>query len=72
VFAYKVALSPDQRREILGRLPGWAGAEAYEIEARAPMANPTKDQMRLMMQSLLAERFRLALHFEKEFTPVLA
>ncbi|HKD09366.1 MAG TPA: TIGR03435 family protein [Bryobacteraceae bacterium] len=72
VFAYKAMLSPDQRREILGRLPGWVGTDVYEIEARAPITNPTKDQMRLMMQSLLAERFHLALHFETELAPVLA
>jgi Protein of unknown function (DUF3738) len=35
----------------------------FEIEARAD-GHPTKDQMRLMMQSLLADRFKLAVHFE--------
>ena len=34
--------------------------------------NATKDQMRLMVQSLLAERFKLAVHFEKQQMPVLA
>ena len=41
------------------------------IEARAP-ANATKDQMRLMMPALLAERFQLAVHFETPEVPVLA
>ena len=36
------------------------------------MANPSKDQMRLMMQSLLAERFKLAVHFETHDVPVMA
>ena len=39
------------------------------IEARA-QGNPTKDQMRLMMQSLLADRFRLITHIEKQTKPV--
>lgn len=33
---------------------------------------PTKDEVRLMMQSLLAERFHLEIHFETEDTAVLA
>jgi uncharacterized protein (TIGR03435 family) len=41
------------------------------IEAKAD-GNPTKDQMRLMMQSLLADRFKLAVHFETQEQPVLA
>jgi uncharacterized protein (TIGR03435 family) len=43
----------------------------FDIEARAP-GNPTKDQMRLMMQSLLADRFRLRAHFETHEGPVYA
>jgi bla regulator protein blaR1 len=65
-FAYKLTLSPDQRQAILSQLPKWAGTESFDIEARAPQSNATKDQMRLMMQSLLAERFKLATHFETQ------
>jgi bla regulator protein BlaR1 len=43
----------------------------FEIEARAP-GNPTKDQMRLMMQSLLADRFKLKVHLETREGPVFA
>jgi uncharacterized protein (TIGR03435 family) len=32
----------------------------------------TKDELRLMMQSLLAERFKLAVHYEERRVPVLA
>jgi uncharacterized protein (TIGR03435 family) len=48
----------------LSRLPKWAFTDRYNIEARAPISNPTNDQMRLMVQSLLAERFQLAARFE--------
>jgi hypothetical protein len=41
------------------------------IDAKAD-GNPTKDQMRLMMQSLLADRFKLRAHFETKQVPVLA
>jgi uncharacterized protein (TIGR03435 family) len=66
-FAYKL----DQMHSMLSRLPKWASTEHFEIRARAA-GNPTKDQVRLMMQSLLADRFKLAIHFETRELPVLA
>ncbi len=54
-----------------GKAPKWIQTEPYEIEARAE-GNPTKDQMRLMMQSLLADRFQLAIHFTVREVPILA
>jgi len=70
-FAYKLTLTPNETREMLAHVPKWVGENRYAIEAKAP-GNPTKDQMRLMMQSLLAERFHLALHFESRDMPALA
>jgi len=68
-FAYKLA--PFQTADALANAPKWLRTDAYEMEAKA-QGNPTKDQMRLMMQSLLAERFKLAVHFETKELPVLA
>ncbi|HWF08161.1 MAG TPA: TIGR03435 family protein [Bryobacteraceae bacterium] len=68
-FAYKLWPNELQTREF-SHLPKWVGTDRYSIEARAATGNPTKDQMRLMMQSLLAERFRLAAHFEAGEVPV--
>jgi hypothetical protein len=62
-FAYKLG-----QGALLG-LPGWIYDDRFDIEARAP-GNPTKDQMRLMMQSLLADRFKLISHTERQTTPV--
>jgi bla regulator protein BlaR1 len=70
-FAYKLSLTPDQRQAMLARLPKWVDMDAFDIEAKAA-GNPTKDQMRLMMQSLLAERFHLAVHYETQDTPIYA
>lgn len=70
-FAYKLYTSRWQLDAATSHLPKWASTDRFEIEARAP-ANTTKDQMRLMMQSLLAERFQLAVHFETRELPVLA
>ena len=65
-FAYKL----DQMHPMTSHLPQWANEKHFEIRARAA-GNPTKDQMRLMMQSLLVDRFKLAIHFEAQETPVL-
>ncbi len=67
-FAYKLRASPEQER-ILTHLPQSVSG-FYEIEAKAA-GNPTKDQMRLMMQSLLADRFKLKVHFETRDAAVL-
>jgi uncharacterized protein (TIGR03435 family) len=62
-FAYKLGQS-----DLLG-LPAWVYEDRFDIEARA-QGNPTKDQVRLMMQSLLADRFKLSKHTEKRTMPV--
>jgi uncharacterized protein (TIGR03435 family) len=66
-FAYK--LETTEFGEIMDELPQWAQTTRYDIEARAP-GDPTKDQYRLMMQALLADRFKLAVHFEIKQMPV--
>ena len=71
-FAYKLLPSSEQREAMLAHLPGWVRSQPFVIDAKAPMTNATKDQMRLMMQALLADRFKLAVHFASNETPVLA
>lgn len=71
-FAYKYRPAATQEREMLSHLPEWISHETYHIEARASIPNPTKDQMRLMMQSLLADRFQFKAHFETREMPVFA
>ena len=56
---------------MLARLPKWVDTDLFEIDAKVA-GNPTKDQMRLMMQSLLAERFHLAVHYETQDIPIYA
>ena len=70
-FAYKLRLSPDQMKVMLADAPKWVNDQNYEIHAKA--SGPvTKDQLRMMMQSLLADRFKLAVHFESREASVLA
>src|ERR1022692_34137 len=63
--------SRDQMDSMLAHAPKWVSTDSFEIHA---LANgiPTKDQMRLMLQSLLADRFRLQVHIVTVQVPVLA
>jgi len=68
-FAYKI--DDNQELLLLPQLPKWATTDRFDIQATVK-GNPSKDQMRLMMQSLLADRFRLAVHYETRQIPVFA
>ena len=77
VFAYKLtgtqelALRFNFFAGLTSSVPGWVNLERYDIRGRVE-GNPTKDQVRLMMQALLAERFKLVVHRETRQVPVLA
>lgn len=70
-FAWKVRLTPDQVSAMLAPLPKWVATDRFTIQATAH-GSPTKDQFRLMMQSLLAERFGLKVHFETRHEKIFA
>lgn len=72
LFAYKLNLTPEQINVVLAPLPKWVSSDSFGIQARSSNPNTTKDQFRLMMQSLLADRFKLAVHFETKVVPALA
>jgi uncharacterized protein (TIGR03435 family) len=67
IFAYKV--NANDYQSLMSQLPKWANDDRFDVEARAG-GNPTKDQMRLMMQSLLQDRFKLMIHTETRQLPV--
>lgn len=69
-FAYK--LTDGQVEVLQASAPKWLMIDAFDIQAKSALHNPTKDQMRLMMQSLLADRFNLSVHAEMRELPVLA
>jgi uncharacterized protein (TIGR03435 family) len=69
-FAFK--LSVGQTHFLISGLPDWVDSEWFDIEARAPIANPSKDQFRLMIQSLLADRFKLTMRKESRELPIYA
>jgi uncharacterized protein (TIGR03435 family) len=49
--------------------PAWINSNVYDIAAKVPPAT-TKEQLNMMLQSLLTERFRLTLHHEERAVPV--
>jgi uncharacterized protein (TIGR03435 family) len=67
-FAYKV--TANQMQAIQKQLPAWVMSEKYDITAKTEKHDATKDEMRLMMRSLLAERFKLVVHSESQQTQV--
>jgi uncharacterized protein (TIGR03435 family) len=46
--------------------------DRFNIEARTENRDVIKDQLRLMMQTLLVERFKLMVHYETREVPVFA
>jgi uncharacterized protein (TIGR03435 family) len=59
-FAYK--MTDHEIESLMKQLPRWALDEHYAIEAKTDNLHATKDDMRLMMRSLLADRLKLAVH----------
>ena len=51
--------------------PGWIQSERYDISAKTA-GSASNEQLKLMLQALLASRFKLALHREKKELPVYA
>ena len=79
--AYRIPWTPGLNERVLGG-PEWIDTVHYDVDARidaslvsafATMPNEQrKDQIGLMMQSLLAERFKLRVHFESRELPIYA
>ena len=72
-YAYRLT-----RAVPLTGLPGWGKgacggdyANTFAIEATMP-AGTTDEQSRQMMQTLLADRFKLTVHWEKKDSPIFA
>jgi uncharacterized protein (TIGR03435 family) len=70
IFAYSIA-DTSQYPHLLDGLPGWVRTQHFTIETKAE-GNPTTGEVRLMMQSLLESRFKLASHREIRQQPVFA
>jgi uncharacterized protein (TIGR03435 family) len=52
--------------------PSWLKSERFDIVATSPVVPGDKNAWRLMLQSLLEERFKLTLHRETKVMPIYA
>jgi uncharacterized protein (TIGR03435 family) len=64
-FAYGI------RQDLIVGVPDWARQDRFEVSARASSDAPA-DQIRLMVRSLLEDRFKLVAHIERREMQVLA
>jgi bla regulator protein blaR1 len=79
--AYHIPWTSGLNERVLGG-PGWIDNDHYDVEARidesmaatfSTMSNEQqKEQTSLMMQALLADRFKLKVHFETRQLPIYA
>ena len=65
-FAYRI-----QQFQISGG-PKWIGSDRFDVEGKAEDPKTDTDQLRLMLQSLLEDRFKLKLHRETKQSTVYA
>jgi uncharacterized protein (TIGR03435 family) len=49
--------------------PDWADSDQFDIVAKAENPDATRDEIRTMLQTLLAERFKLVVHRETKQVP---
>lgn len=61
---------PPKGERIVGG-PGWIDTEHFDIEAKAK-GNPSAEQVNLMAQSLLEDRFKLVVYHESRQLPIYA
>jgi uncharacterized protein (TIGR03435 family) len=74
VIALAYNIPPAMLNAYEGRVlagPDWVRSEAYNIDAKAEMP-ATETQLKLMLQALLVERFKLKVHHEMREMPVYA
>ena len=69
-FAYR--MNDGQRAVFEAVAPSWVLHDRFDLKARTDKQNVTKDELRLMVRSLLAERFGMASHDETRVTSVFA
>ncbi len=69
-IAYDLSSLSQAENTIMG-MPNWGMTERFDVDAEAP-GNPTVAQKTLMLQSLLADRFKLIVHRETRQLPIYA
>jgi uncharacterized protein (TIGR03435 family) len=71
LMAIAFSFDVNQMNARIAGLPGWADDDGWDIQA-ASAGTPATAQKRLMLQTLLAERFKLTYHRETRQLPLFA
>ena len=71
LMAIAFNLDVNKAGSLIVGLPGWADNDGWDIQA-ASAGTPSTAQKRLMLQTLLAERFKLTYHRETRQLPLFA
>ena len=66
-----IALAYHVRPEAVTGGPGWLGSDRFDIVAKA-LQTTSSDEIRRMLQTLLAEQFKLKLHTDQKNMPAYA
>jgi bla regulator protein BlaR1 len=66
-----ITLAYHVRPNMISGGPGWLDSDRYDVVAKASPKS-TEDELRVMMQTLLAERFKLKAHSEQRTLPAYA
>jgi uncharacterized protein (TIGR03435 family) len=67
--AYRLTAMGGSLDQLLSGGPGWIATDAFDVEAKAEdPAHTSQDQLRVMLQNLLVERFKMKFHREKKET----
>jgi len=69
VFAYSPPNGPILQKDVILGGPSWLDSDRFDIQAK-PESGESKEEMQLMMRSLLEDRFQLKLHMESRELPV--
>ncbi len=65
-----VRLAYDVKDSQISGGPGWLATDAFDIQAKAPEGKADFATMKLMLQSLLTDRFHLTFHRESKEAPI--
>jgi len=71
LYAYRLPIDPTGADNRIIGGPGWIDSDRFDIQGKAEdsIANLSADQARLMLQSLLEDRFQLKAHLETREVP---
>jgi uncharacterized protein (TIGR03435 family) len=69
IIGYAYGLELYNGNQYLLQGPGWISSERYDIDAKAEQSSTRRDELLLMLQALLADRFKLKISAQERDLP---